>query len=142
MLCSLLHNSTTISLHRSSIAFTSITHTFERSAASTAVGIRHFLQGLHTSRTSVFIAVRTFASSRKKMPPKKAVKEEKILLGRPGNNLKSGIVCNTQFPMRFACRVSFEYTADVAVLCRLDSPMLANRLCSKPSLNVPLAIPP
>ena len=27
------------------------------------------------------------------MPPKKNVKEEKILLGRPGNNLKSGIVC-------------------------------------------------
>jgi obg-like ATPase 1 len=27
------------------------------------------------------------------MPPKKVVKEEKILLGRPGNNLKSGIVC-------------------------------------------------
>jgi hypothetical protein len=27
------------------------------------------------------------------MPPKKAVKEEKILLGRPGNSLKSGIVC-------------------------------------------------
>ncbi|KAI9716480.1 MAG: Obg-like ATPase [Candelaria pacifica] len=26
------------------------------------------------------------------MPPKKQVKEEKILLGRPGNNLKSGIV--------------------------------------------------
>ncbi|ODV88690.1 hypothetical protein CANCADRAFT_127708 [Tortispora caseinolytica NRRL Y-17796] len=26
------------------------------------------------------------------MPPKKAVKEDKILLGRPGNNLKSGIV--------------------------------------------------
>ncbi|RMZ90239.1 hypothetical protein DV736_g2507, partial [Chaetothyriales sp. CBS 134916] len=26
------------------------------------------------------------------MPPKKTVKEEKILLGRPGNNLKSGIV--------------------------------------------------
>jgi obg-like ATPase 1 len=26
------------------------------------------------------------------MPPKKAVKEEKILLGRPGNSLKSGIV--------------------------------------------------
>ncbi|GAD96635.1 GTP-binding family protein [Paecilomyces variotii No. 5] len=28
----------------------------------------------------------------KKMGPKKAVKEEKVLLGRPGNNLKSGIV--------------------------------------------------
>lgn len=29
------------------------------------------------------------------MPPKKAVKEEKILLGRPGNSLKSGIVCRS-----------------------------------------------
>lgn len=29
------------------------------------------------------------------MPPKKVVKEEKVLLGRPGNNLKSGIVCET-----------------------------------------------
>ncbi|KAJ8603188.1 hypothetical protein MRB53_042241 [Persea americana] len=29
------------------------------------------------------------------MPPKKAVKEEKLLLGRPGNNLKSGIVCGS-----------------------------------------------
>jgi obg-like ATPase 1 len=27
------------------------------------------------------------------MPPKKEVKQEKVLLGRPGNNLKSGIVC-------------------------------------------------
>jgi len=31
------------------------------------------------------------------MPPKKQVAEKKILLGRPGNNLKSGIVCMT-FP--------------------------------------------
>jgi hypothetical protein len=37
---------------------------------------------------------RTFAS-KKRMPPKKEVKVEKILLGRPGNNLKSGIVCTT-----------------------------------------------
>jgi hypothetical protein len=35
--------------------------------------------------------VRTYARGR--MPPKKVVKEEKIILGRPGNNLKSGIVC-------------------------------------------------
>lgn len=34
----------------------------------------------------------TPCAKRKKMPPKKQVKEEKILLGRPGNNLKSGIV--------------------------------------------------
>jgi len=26
------------------------------------------------------------------MPPKKAQEEKKIMLGRPGNNLKSGIV--------------------------------------------------
>ena len=35
--------------------------------------------------------MRTYAKHRR-MPPKKVVKEEKILLGRPGNNLKSGIV--------------------------------------------------
>ena len=34
---------------------------------------------------------RTYAKHRR-MPPKKTAKEEKILLGRPGNNLKSGIV--------------------------------------------------
>jgi hypothetical protein len=27
------------------------------------------------------------------MPPKKQQVQEKVLLGRPGNNLKSGIVC-------------------------------------------------
>ena len=31
--------------------------------------------------------------AKKKMAPKKAVEEKKVLLGRPGNNLKSGIVC-------------------------------------------------
>lgn len=36
-----------------------------------------------------------FYASKRKMPPKKEVKQEKILLGRPGNNLKSGIVCTT-----------------------------------------------
>jgi hypothetical protein len=40
----------------------------------------------------VFATIRFYAKSRRKMPPKKAVKEEKLLLGRPGNNLKSGIV--------------------------------------------------
>ncbi|PFH57410.1 hypothetical protein XA68_15106 [Ophiocordyceps unilateralis] len=36
---------------------------------------------------------RHYAKSRRnRMPPKKAVQEEKIPLGRPGNNLKSGIV--------------------------------------------------
>lgn len=31
--------------------------------------------------------------AKKRMPPKKAVEEKKVLLGRPGNSLKSGIVC-------------------------------------------------
>jgi hypothetical protein len=36
---------------------------------------------------------RSYAKAKKaKMPPKKAAVEEKIPLGRPGNNLKSGIV--------------------------------------------------
>ncbi|EWC48429.1 putative GTP-binding protein C27E2.03c [Drechslerella stenobrocha 248] len=34
----------------------------------------------------------TCAKAKKKMPPKKAAVQEKIMLGRPGNNLKSGIV--------------------------------------------------
>jgi len=32
---------------------------------------------------------REYAKAAGKMPPKKQVKEEKLLLGRPGNNLKS-----------------------------------------------------
>jgi len=31
-------------------------------------------------------------AAKKKMPPKKALPEKKVLLGRPGNNLKIGIV--------------------------------------------------
>jgi obg-like ATPase 1 len=36
------------------------------------------------------------------MPPKKAVKEEKIHLGRPGNSLKSGIVSESPACVVFA----------------------------------------
>jgi hypothetical protein len=44
--------------------------------------------------TPTFLLVfrRSYNKKPRKMPPKKAVKEEKIMLGRPGNNLKSGIV--------------------------------------------------
>ncbi|EFE43636.1 hypothetical protein TRV_01598 [Trichophyton verrucosum HKI 0517] len=38
------------------------------------------------------VSSRGFASRKKKMAPKKPVKREKVLLGRPGNSLKSGIV--------------------------------------------------
>ncbi len=77
------------------------------------------------------------------MPPKKPVKEEKILLGRPGNNLKSGIVCIS--PERALSDDSLESsisTADVAVIDRLVLPMLENPRYSKPSRNALLEIRP
>ena len=67
--------------------FSSFALTFHRSAASTAT------QNQNLSCTVSITTARHY-SKKKRMPPKKAVKEEKILLGRPGNNLKSGIVCN------------------------------------------------
>lgn len=38
------------------------------------------------------IQSRGYAKAKSRMPPKKGVAEEKLLFGRPGNNLKSGIV--------------------------------------------------
>jgi hypothetical protein len=77
-------------------SFSSLIPTFYRSAARTA---SHFSaplhhSGSHTNSFITFTTTRTYASApkKKKMPPKKAVKEEKLPLGRPGNNLKTGIV--------------------------------------------------
>lgn len=82
----LLHTSNTTSNLRAQRIFSSFLITFQRSAARTAT----FNQSL--LRCTVLVTPsRSYAKARK-MPPKKAVKEEKILLGRPGNNLKSGIV--------------------------------------------------
>jgi hypothetical protein len=67
--------------------------TFYRPAASTAACT--FSSSTFPRKLCItFTTVRTYASAPKKknMPPKKAVKEEKVLLGRPGNSLKSGIV--------------------------------------------------
>lgn len=43
----------------------------------------------------VFVSCRSYTTRKKNknMPPKKAPVQEKVMLGRPGNNLKSGIVC-------------------------------------------------
>lgn len=80
-----------LSTIRPTLIFFSSPTTFCAKAAGSALRLRQPLL-FHTLRQPV----RTYASkSKKKMPPKKAVKEEKILLGRPGNNLKSGIVCST-----------------------------------------------
>lgn len=38
------------------------------------------------------------------MPPKKVVKEEPVLLGRPGNNLNAGIVCTNMYVLSTASR--------------------------------------
>ncbi|KAK6335518.1 hypothetical protein TWF696_002291 [Orbilia brochopaga] len=56
---------------------------------------------LHRPRLPLLVVVEPHRSlsttaalcaKKKKMPPKKAAAQEKIMLGRPGNNLKSGIV--------------------------------------------------
>ena len=44
---------------------------------------------------------RQFSKVFKKMPPKKAVQEKKVLLGRPGNNLKIGIVGSLSDPSSY-----------------------------------------
>jgi hypothetical protein len=67
--------------------FSSPLLTFNRSAARTATLTTSLL-----SCTVYLTTTRNYAKKPKRMPPKKAVKEEKLLLGRPGNNLKSGIV--------------------------------------------------
>ncbi|CZS91111.1 probable GTP-binding protein [Rhynchosporium graminicola] len=79
--------------------------TFKRSAARTATEYQSLLSctvlinsdninnnnnNNNNNRNYNHIQTRSYA--KKKMPPKKPVKEEKLLLGRPGNNLKSGIV--------------------------------------------------
>lgn len=54
--------------------------------------------------------IRTYASKKKKMPPKKEVKQEKVLLGRPGNSLKSGIVCTATLCVLCACDLDIPLT--------------------------------
>ncbi|POR38955.1 Obg-like ATPase 1 [Tolypocladium paradoxum] len=72
----------------SPFSFAPFTHAFlPRAARSAALG-----QAPAVWRTLPYTPCRHYAKSRSKMPPKKAVQEEKIPLGRPGNSLKSGIV--------------------------------------------------
>lgn len=78
--------------------------------------------------------LRTYASSKKKkMPPKKEVKQEKILLGRPGNSLKSGIVCTCSAR-------TLRYITDISY--RSVSPMSASRHSSRHSPSVRWVTPP
>jgi hypothetical protein len=88
-----------------SFSFSSLIPTIYRPAASTACSFSSFLPATSPRKFCIaFTTVRTYASAKKpKMPPKKAVKEEKVLLGRPGNSLKSGIV--SESPAWCGCRV-------------------------------------
>jgi hypothetical protein len=85
--------STTSFLTRTALFFTSPTTHISLVAAGSAFE-RHSAQvvGLPLFPLPQAAQRRSYARARK-MPPKKTVKEEKIHLGRPGNNLKSGIVC-------------------------------------------------
>lgn len=71
-----------------SVSFASLPSSLRPRAASSAF--------LHTPPvlrcTVLYTPKRRYAKKRGKMPPKKQVEEKKILLGRPGNSLKSGIV--------------------------------------------------
>lgn len=83
----------TFSLVVSRLSFSSLGPQFTSLAAGPAFALKH--TSCNTFRVTVpsaFTSRRTFASKKKKMPPKKEVKAEKVHLGRPGNNLKSGIV--------------------------------------------------
>lgn len=56
------------------------------------------LEGGRQKPNGVTYQLRGYASNKDrknkgKMPPKKQVEEKKVMLGRPGNSLKSGIVC-------------------------------------------------
>jgi hypothetical protein len=102
------HSFTTTSPFPFPLSFSSLIPFFRRSAASTAVD---FSSTFHHSTSAPNFrfrvnAVRTYAKGkRKNMGPKKQVVQEKVLLGRPGNNLKSGIVSRTP-SCRFNCSES------------------------------------
>lgn len=74
------------------LLFSSFHFLFQRSAASTAIGSIGSLPSLTLARINCITFSRPFASKRG-MGPKKKEEEKKVLLGRPGNSLKSGIVC-------------------------------------------------
>ena len=114
------------------ISFPSVIPLFPRRAASTATefSASHFPRFFTTSPRACARGAKP-----KKMPPKKAVVEEKVHLGRPGNSLKSGIVCQNPSP---PSRHVLTLTVDVRSALRTS----ANRRCSKPSQNAILVTLP
>ena len=120
---------------RQSYAFTSGSCHFQISAAGSALGFQ-----LKASPRSAPLlrpsstAFRTFSAStvghRSRMPPKKKEEEKKVLLGRPGNSLKSGIVCRS-----IPSTVNLNASRNAYNCCRLVWPTLENQHCFKRSPN-------
>lgn len=99
---------TTASLTSPALFFFSFSFRFDRFAAGSAFAphLRHCTRQTAAPLFLPSSVARTYASKKKnkKMPPKKEVQQEKVLLGRPGNNLKSGIVCeDLPFPAFLLC---------------------------------------
>lgn len=110
--CPQLLWTTAITSSKPSIFFLRIV---DRSAAGPAFGAFHSCSRfrLSTSPHLPLLFCRFYSSKKKKsnkMPPKKQQVQEKVLLGRPGNNLKSGIVCELG-PHPFFFFFSFFHTA-------------------------------
>ena len=82
----------THALRRVTLRFNSSASHFTEPAAGSAFDT-YFLVSLRRLYARSPVPSQRRGYAKRKMPPKKAVKEDKILLGRPGNNLKSGIVC-------------------------------------------------
>lgn len=85
-----LHKSPTVASCTVRQSFLSAFTTFPLAAGTAPSNVK--LGSLNAFVTRTAPSHRRLASKHSRMPPKKAVKEEKIPLGRPGNNLKSGIV--------------------------------------------------
>lgn len=118
---------TTTSVAVSPFPFASFTHAFLPRAARSAA----LAQAPGVWRLLPYTPCRHYAKSRSKMPPKKAVQEEKIPLGRPGNSLKSGIV--SFHPQR-------QFKHELLIAYRRSAlQTLANPLCSRPSQSAPSA---
>lgn len=104
------YQTTTTTLLRYFDIFTSSAGSYQFAAAGSAFVIQFRATSpsiiLPSRLSQLPLASRHFTTSsprlRSRMPPKKKEEEKKILLGRPGNSLKSGIVrwCNPSTPQK------------------------------------------
>jgi hypothetical protein len=119
-----LTTNTTASTNGALRIFPSLLPLFNRSAVRSATAP-------YDSFSCTITFSRTYTKHRR-MPPKKAVKEEKILLGRPGNNLKSGIVGlanvgkSTLFNAISKVKFSFSFNLYNSMLIDVSQTSLAN----------------